>query len=137
MNQSFQSTDGPSLYCALVLRIVRAITSPARLSIFQTAGELTVHAGVKSSKMKKMDTEQGFLWPTAEQVEKAREELRKRIRDEELECALRREAVDGLIKLLRIDRETLHRLWIQPLMRAGATLDVALGCIAKSQFRPN
>ena len=84
-----------------------------------------------------MDMEQGFLWLAAEQVEKARKELQKRIRDEELECALRREAEDGLIKLLRIDRETLHRLWIQPLMRAGATLDVALGCIAKSQFRPN
>lgn len=87
--------------------------------------------------MKKIDTEQGFLWPTAKQMEDALEELRKRIRDEELECALRQEAVDGLIKLLRIDRETLHRLWIQPLMRAGATLDVALGCIAKSQFQPN
>jgi hypothetical protein len=87
--------------------------------------------------MKKMDMEQGFLWLAAEQAEKVRKELQKRIRDEELECALRREAEDGLITLLRIDRDTLHELWIQPLMTAGATLDVALGCIAKSEFQPN
>jgi hypothetical protein len=85
--------------------------------------------------MKKMDAEQEVLW--AEQLEKAREEVRKRITDEEIECALRREAVDVLIKLLRVDREIFHRLWIQPLMTAGATLDMALCCIAKSQFQPN
>ena len=90
-----------------------------------------------TTQMKKMDIEKGVLCLTAEQVEKVREELRKRIEDEELECAIRREAVDGLTKLLRIDRETLHRLWIQPLMTAGVTLDVALGCIAESQFQPN
>ena len=84
-----------------------------------------------------MDKEQGFLWPTAEEVEKAREELQKRIMDEEVEYVLRREAENGLIKLLRIDRETLHKLWIQPLMTAGVTLDVALGCIAESEFQPN
>jgi hypothetical protein len=85
--------------------------------------------------MKKMDIEQEVL--CAEQLEKAREELRKRITDEEIEFALRREAVDGIIKLLRVDRETFRRLWIQPLMTAGLTLDMALCCIAKSQFQPN
>jgi hypothetical protein len=84
-----------------------------------------------------MDKEQGFLRPTAEEMEKARKELQKRIMDEEVECALRREAENGLSKLLRIDRETLHKLWIQPLMTAGATLDEALGCIAESEFQPN
>ena len=79
-----------------------------------------------------MDIEQEALW--AEQVEK---ELRKRTTDEEIECALRREAVDAIIKLVGVDRETFHRLWIQPLMAAGATLDTALCCIARSQFLPN
>jgi len=87
--------------------------------------------------MKKMNKEQRFLWPTAEEVEKARKELQKRIMDEEVECALRREAENGLIKLLRIDRGTLHKLWIQPLMTAGATMDEAFGCIAESEFQPN
>jgi hypothetical protein len=87
--------------------------------------------------MKKMDIEQEVLWPTAEQVKKARRELRRRISDEEIEGGLRREAVDGLLTLLDIDRESFHRLWIQPLMSAGATFDMALACIAQSQFQPN
>jgi hypothetical protein len=80
---------------------------------------------------------QRLLCPTAEQLKKARQELRKRIMDEELECALRREAVNGLIKLLKTDPESFRTLWIEPLMTAGATLDMALTCIAQSQLRPN
>jgi len=87
--------------------------------------------------MKKMDIEQGVLWPTAEQVEKARAELRKRLQDEDLERALRRHAVNGLMKLLKVDRENFLKLWIEPLMTAGASLDIALSCIAQSQFQPN
>jgi len=87
--------------------------------------------------MKKMDLEQDVLWPSPEQLEEARAELRKRLMDEELECALRREAVDGLVKLLKVDREIFRKLWIQPLMTAGATLEMALAAIAKTQFQPN
>jgi hypothetical protein len=86
--------------------------------------------------MKKMDVEQEGLWPTPEQVEKARRELHKRIMDEEL-ARLRREAVDGLMTLLKVDRESFRTLWIQPLVTAGATLDMALACIAQSEFQPN
>lgn len=86
--------------------------------------------------MKNPEIERGALWPSGEQVEKAREELRKRIIDEELECA-RREAVNGLIIHLKVDAKNFRRLWIRPLIEAGATLDVALACIAKSCFRPN
>jgi hypothetical protein len=87
--------------------------------------------------MKKMDLTQEVLWPSAEQLEEAREELRKRLMEEELECALRHEAVDGLVKLLKIDREIFRKMWIQPLMTAGATLDMALAAVAKTQFQPN
>ena len=87
--------------------------------------------------MKDIDIEQLASWPTAEQVEKAREELRRRRMDEEFECAIRREVANGLMTYLRIDPETFLRLWIRPLMEAGATLDVALGCIAQSHFNPN
>lgn len=86
--------------------------------------------------MKNTDIEQGSQWPTADQVKKAREELRKRITDEEVECT-RREAVNGLIIHLKVDAKSFRRLWILPLMEAGATLDVALGCIAQSCFHPN
>jgi len=87
--------------------------------------------------MKNIDLEQESVWPSAEQVEEARENLRQRLIEEDLERAARSEAVNGLIKLLKVDRETLRRLWIQPLLMAGATLDMALASIAKSQFLPN
>jgi hypothetical protein len=87
--------------------------------------------------MKKTDIEQDGLWPTPERLERARRELHKRIMSEEIESSLRREAVDGLIALLKIDRERLRMLWIQPLLNAGATVDMALACIAQSEFRPN
>ena len=84
-----------------------------------------------------MDLERELLWPSTEQLEQAREELQKRLMDEELECALRQEAVDGLVKLLKVDREVFRKLWIQPLMTAGATLEMALAAVAKTQFQPN
>ena len=87
--------------------------------------------------MKNIDLEQESVWPSAEQVEEARENLRQRLIEEDLERAARSEAVNGLIKLLKVDRETLRRLWIQPLLMAGATLDMALSSIAKSQLLPN
>lgn len=87
--------------------------------------------------MKRIDIEQEDLWPTPEEVQKARRQLHKRIMDEELECSLRREAVDGLVALLKIDRESFRTLWIQPLLTAGATLDMALACIAQCHFQPN
>lgn len=86
--------------------------------------------------MKKRDMEQGAQWLTAEQSVKAQEELRERIMDDELEC-VRREAVNGLRIHLKVDAGSFRRLWIRPLMQAGATLDVALQCIAQSCFQPN
>lgn len=86
--------------------------------------------------MKKMDIEQEGLCLTLERLEKARRELHKRIMDEELR-SVRREAVDGLMALLAVDRENFRTLWIQPLVTAGATLDMALACIAQSEFQPN
>lgn len=86
--------------------------------------------------MKNKHLEHGDLGPTAEQVERAREELRKRLKDEELEC-VRQEAMNGLISHLRIDAKSFRRFWIGPLIEAGATLDMALACIVQSCFQPN
>lgn len=87
--------------------------------------------------MKKPNKEQQPLWPSPEQREKAREELRRRLLHEELESALRLEVVDRLMTDLKVDPEDFRRLWIQPLLTAGATLAVALTCIAQSHFQPN
>ena len=87
--------------------------------------------------MKKADKEQGSWWPMSEPVDKTREELREElILQEELECA-RREAVTGLMAVLKVDPTNFCRLWIRPLMQAGATLDMALASIAQSCFQPN
>jgi len=77
------------------------------------------------------------LWPNAEEVKNAREDLRLRLMHEELECALQFEAVNRLITDLRVDTESFRKLWVQPLLTAGATLEVALVCIAQSHFQPN
>jgi hypothetical protein len=68
-------------------------------------------------------------WPNDKQ--------RKRASIDELEEALRLEAMDVLLTALQVDAETLYRLWIRPLMAAGATMDVALTSIARSCFQPN
>lgn len=73
--------------------------------------------------MKKIDS-----WP---------DEQRKKMSIDELEDALRLEAMDVLLTALQVDAETLYRLWIRPLMAAGATMDVALTSIARSCFQPN
>jgi hypothetical protein len=76
-------------------------------------------------------------WPNAGQLETAREELRKRLMLEELDCVLRFEAVGRLMSDLKVDPESFLRLWVQPLLAVGATLEVALVCIAQSHFQPN
>jgi hypothetical protein len=72
-----------------------------------------------------------------ERLEKLRKKLREKLMHEELECVLRFEAVDRLMRDLNVDPENFAVLWVQPLLAAGASLDVALVSIAKSQFQPN
>lgn len=129
-------SDSPAIIATKQRRLPRlqAILPLAEfLSVFAVS---QVSALESKFRMKKIDVEQEGLWPTSEHVEKARRELHNRIMDDEL-GSLRREAVDGLMALLRVDRETFRTLWIQPLVAAGATLDMALACIAQSEFQPN
>jgi hypothetical protein len=76
-------------------------------------------------------------WPSAEQMERLREELHKRLVREELEYSWRLEAMDRIVTLSQVDPTTLHRLWIEPLLVAGASLEVAISCITDSHFQPN
>jgi hypothetical protein len=77
------------------------------------------------------------LWPSTEQVERLREKLHARIAHEELESSWRLEALDRLIVLLQLEPKDFHRLWVQPLLAAGATMEVAITCITASYFLPN
>jgi len=87
--------------------------------------------------MKTTDENQEPQWPSAEQIKKLREKLHDRIAHEELESSWRLEALDRLITLLQMEPTAFHRLWVQPLLAAGATMEVAIACITASYFLPN
>ena len=75
--------------------------------------------------------------PGPEQIERLREKLHLRISLEELESSGRLGALDFIVNLLGIERATLHRLWIVPLLDAGLSLEGATACILQSYFQPN
>jgi hypothetical protein len=87
--------------------------------------------------MKTTDKSQEPIWPNAEQIEKVREKLHARAAYAELESSWRLEALDRLIVLLQMKPKDFHRLWVQPLLAAGATMEVAVACIMASYFLPN
>ena len=83
------------------------------------------------------DTERKAIWPSAEQIERLREELHRRISIEEVEPSWRLEASDRILDLLDIEPATFHRLWMAPLLDAGLSLEAATACIVQSYFQPN
>jgi hypothetical protein len=87
--------------------------------------------------MKKIGKGQDNLWPSQELVEQLREKLRERIACEELESAWRLEALDRLISVLQLEPTAFQRLWVEPLLAVGATMDVAIASIVASYFQPN
>lgn len=87
--------------------------------------------------MKRNDKDQDVLWPTQEHMEKLRKELDEKIVREEFEYSWRLEALNRIISVLQVDPVTFHRLWIQPLLAAGVSLDVTIACVAQSIFLPN
>ena len=87
--------------------------------------------------MKRNDKDQDVLWPTQENMEKLREKLREKIAREEFEYSWRLEALNRIISVLQVEPATFHRLWIQPLLAAGVSLEVAIACVAQSIFLPN
>jgi hypothetical protein len=87
--------------------------------------------------MKKIGNPPEAQWPSAEMVEQLREKLRHRIAREELESAFRLEALDRLITVLQLEPTSFQRLWVEPLIAAGATMDVAIASIVASYFQPN
>jgi hypothetical protein len=72
-----------------------------------------------------------------ELLEELRKELRDRISLEELECALRFEALVSIFSVSQADPVTFDRFWIQPLLAAGLSREVAIACITDSCLRPN
>jgi len=72
----------------------------------------------------------------AEQLDTLRTKLHKRLVLEEVEQSCR-QGLDQIIDLSKMDPVVFDRLWIQPLLAAGASIDVAYACIAESCLQPN
>jgi len=65
------------------------------------------------------------------------EEFRERLNREDLERRLQLEALDHLFTEVEDHPDSFHRLWIQPLVAAGLTLESALALLIEGHFLPN
>jgi len=65
------------------------------------------------------------------------EEFRERLNREDLERSWKLEALDHLFTEVGDHPESFHRLWIQPLVAAGLTLESALALLIEGRFLPN
>lgn len=65
------------------------------------------------------------------------EEFRERLTREDLERRWKLEALDHLFGEAEDQPEKFHRLWLQPLISAGLSVDSAIALVVESRFRPN
>jgi hypothetical protein len=65
------------------------------------------------------------------------EEYRERLNREDLERLWKLEALDCLFTEAEDQPESFHRLWIQPLVAAGVSLESALALVIECRFLPN
>lgn len=66
------------------------------------------------------------------------EELRKELRESSGEDHSRRlEALDRILVKAKVDPATFRQFWIQPLLAAGLSFEVAVARVVDSYFRPN
>lgn len=87
--------------------------------------------------MKNKNEELEVFWASPNQVEKLREELRKRMDRDELESGWRLDVVHQLVSALEITLVEFKQLWLQPLLSEGLNLDRAICLIAQLHFRPS
>lgn len=65
------------------------------------------------------------------------EEFRERLSREDLERRWQLEALDHLFAETEDRPEQFHRLWLQPLISAGLSLESAIALAVETRFRPN
>jgi hypothetical protein len=65
------------------------------------------------------------------------EEFRERLNREDLERRWQLEALDHLFTEAEDHPDSFHRLWIQPLVASGLTLESALALLIEGRFLPN
>ena len=87
--------------------------------------------------MKKRYEHEEILSPSNQQMEELRKELRERISQKELEDSWQLEALDHILEITHVDPSTFRRFWIQPLLAAGLSFEVAVARVVDSYFQPN
>lgn len=65
------------------------------------------------------------------------EEFRERLNREDLERRWRLEALDCFFTEVENHPDNFHRLWVQPLIAAGLTIESALALLIEGRFLPN
>jgi hypothetical protein len=65
------------------------------------------------------------------------EEFRERLNREDLERRWQLEALDHLFTEVEEHPDNFHRLWVQPLVKSGLSVESALALLIESHFRPN
>ena len=134
--QTFFMTAEELPRCSDRLRLWRRHSLPQLSFWFSFSMENQTFRKSVGTAMKTTEKDKAF-WPSAPQIEKLREELRRRIAHEELESLWRLEALDRIFNDLQMEPATFQRLWIQPLLDAGLSLEVAIAGITQSHFQPN
>jgi len=87
--------------------------------------------------MKTFNADRELISLFNEQMQELRKELRERISNAEPEESWPSEVLDCIFTILQLDPATFHRIWMQPLLAAGLSREVAIACIADSYFLPN
>lgn len=89
--------------------------------------------------MKTLDKDQEMISLSSKQMEQLRRELRDHISisREELGQAWQLEALDRIFMVSQLNPTAFYRLWIQPLLASGLSLEEAIVHIVASYFQPN
>ena len=87
--------------------------------------------------MATIDKDEEVISLSSKQMDQLRKELREAISREELGHAWQMEALDRIITFSQMNPAIFHRLWIQPLLAEGLSLEAAITHIVASYFQPN
>jgi len=87
--------------------------------------------------MTTIDKDEEMISLSSKQMEQLRKELHERISREELGHGWQLEALDRIITVSEMNPVAFHRVWIQPLLTAGLSLEAAIAHIVASYFQPN
>lgn len=84
-----------------------------------------------------LDKDEEIISLSSKQLEQLRKELREHISREELGHAWKLEALDRIFMFSQLNPAAFYRIWIQPLLVAGLSLEEAITHIVACYFQPN